>query len=60
VLDLGGTRSVDSAGLELAVLWHRRSCASASASRWCRDRPRSTAAFETAGLVGRLRFIDPD
>jgi hypothetical protein len=26
----------------------------------CRDRPRSTAAFETAGLVGRLRFIDPD
>jgi anti-anti-sigma factor len=60
VLDLRETRFVDSAGLELAVLWHRRSL---------RDRfgfalvPGPTAVhrvFVAGGLVGRLRFIDPE
>lgn len=60
VLDLGGTGFVDSAGLELAVLWHRRSLRERFGFALVPGPPAVHRAFEAAGLVGRLRFIAPD
>jgi anti-anti-sigma factor len=60
VLDLRDTRFVDSAGLELAVLWHRRSLRERFGFALVPGPGAVHRVFEAAGLVGRLRFIEPD
>ena len=58
VLDLRGLEFIDSSGLRLVLLWHRRLQESGSAFSVVRGQPHVQRPFSSAGLDDLLPFAD--